>query len=156
MKFEISEDDYIIYINKNLYDIDLNNKEEIESYIKELIVKLKDIYHEILTGSYKVNIFENRNMGLIIEIKKQEEFNLFRDLIDLKINIYRNSEVYLEFSDYFLISDYFDIYTYKDKYYININLFTSKKRLLLSEFYKYVYGSRLDNLKPKLKKVENN
>ena len=62
---------YNIYLN-NSY-INSNNCEDIGEFIKELIVKLKDIYNIKLKGFYDIDVYINRKVGMYIEIKKKNE-----------------------------------------------------------------------------------
>lgn len=150
MKFISDENDITIHIKQNLINFNYYKKENIETYIKDLIIKIKKTFHKKISGSYIVNIYQNKNYGLIIELKKQYHIELFPDLIDLKLNVFYDSNILLELQDYYLISKYKNIYYNDDKFYININELTKKDRLCLSEFCNYIYGDNEKNIKSNL------
>ena len=150
MKFVFKDNKIIIYLNKENIDFDIFNKENLEKYIKELVLNIKKIYGYKISGSYNVNIYENKKIGLIIEFIKKESFDFFPDLIDLKLNIFYDSDVYLKLDDYFLIKKYRNIYYNNNNFYIDVTDLIKKDILILSEFGKYIYGKNLEKLKNKL------
>lgn len=150
MKFVFKDNKIIIYLNKENIDFDISNKENLEKYIKELVLNIKKIYGYKILGSYNVNIYENKKIGLIIEFIKKESFDFFPDLIDLKLNIFYDSDVYLKLDDYFLIKKYKNIYYNNNNFYIDVTDLIKKDILILSEFGKYIYGKNLEKLKNKL------
>ena len=150
MKFVFKDNKIIIYLNKENIDFDISNKENLEKYIKELVLNIKKIYGYKISGSYNVNIYENKKIGLIIEFIKKENFDFFPDLIDLKLNIFYDSDVYLKLDDYFLIKKYKNIYYNNNNFYIDVTDLIKKDILILSEFGKYIYGKNLEKLKNKL------
>ena len=150
MKFVFKDNKIIIYLNKENIDFDIFNKENLEKYIKELVLNIKKIYGYKISGSYNVNIYENKKIGLIIEFIKKESFDFFPDLIDLKLNIFYDIDVYLKLDDYFLIKKYRNIYYNNNNFYIDVTDLIKKDILILSEFGKYIYGKNLEKLKNKL------
>lgn len=155
MKFVLEEDKIIIYLNKKNCKINLSNKESFEKYIKDLVISIKKIYGYKISGSYNVNIYENKNLGLIIEFIKKESIDFFPDLIDLKLNIFYDSEVFIKLDDYFLIKKYKNVYYDKNSFYINIDELIKKDLLILSEFGKFIYGKDLENIKDKILVLSN-
>lgn len=149
MNLTIEEDNIVIFINQKSINFNYRIKEKIEDYIKKLIIKIKKIYKIKISGSYEVLIYQNNNYGLIIEMNKIDDLEFFPELIDLKINVYYDSEIFIEINDYFLISNYKNIYYYDDKYYINIKNISNKDQLCLSEFSNYIYGNSIKNIKKK-------
>ena len=150
MNLTVTEESLIIHINREFLNFNYQVKEKIEEYIKNLIIKIKKIYKVKISGSYKVNIYQNNNYGFIIELNKQEGLDFFPDLIDLKINMFYDSNIFLKIEDYFLINNYKGIYYYKDNYYIDIKNISNKDNLNLSEFSTYIYGTKLNDLKNKM------
>lgn len=151
MKFKIIDDKLIYFINKKCIDFDTENKESFERYIKNLVLNIKKIYGYKISGAYNVYIFENKNFGLIIEFIKKDELNFFPDLIDLKLSIFYDSEIYLKLEDYFLIKKYKNIYYDKECFYINVDELIKKDILILSEFGDFIYGDNLSEIKNNLK-----
>lgn len=154
MRIELKDDSFIIYLHQNIIKINNFNQDLLEEYIKELILKIKKTFKIKISGSYIVNIYENRRFGLILEFSKQDNLDFFPDLIDLKLNLNKNSEVYVKVNDYFLLSKYQDTYYFKDNFYIDINQLLKKDEIYLSDFGKYIYGKELTDLKKKLMLVK--
>lgn len=150
MKITYKDETIIFYIKDNL--IDIRDKKELEIYLKKLIVLLKKKKIDIKSGLYLARIYENKKFGLIIELENIEELELFNDMIDLKILIYDNVEIYLKMSDYFLIMDVDKLYL-DEYYYVNIDTIDNHKLIYLSEFCEYVYGDELESILKHAKKV---
>ena len=149
MKIISNKEDFIIFLVKtNLDNIDL------KEYVKKLIIKLKNKLKRYISGYYKVNVYINNYYGMIIELLKEEEYDFFKDFVELDINIIENSKMYFEFTDYFTIINKTNIYYYNNNYYVNIDKLNKKEILKLSEYGKIIYGNELKNIETKLKKVE--
>ena len=89
---------------------------------------------------------------MILDIIKEDELDFFKDILDIKVSINYESDIFLSFEDYFLVKNK-KIY-YKDQnYYININDLEDKEILKLSEFSKIIYGEELKTIKTNLKHV---
>ena len=143
MKIITKKDRIIIYINKLLIDFNLVIKEEIEDFVKRLVIKLKKYK---ISGFYKVDVYQNDNYGLIIDMKKQDSFDFFPELIDLKLYIYYDSEFYLKIEDYFLVKDIKDISFLDGFYYVKVNNLSDLELLSLVEFGEILYGKEVNNL----------
>ncbi len=150
MKYVFKDNKIVVYLNKENINFDITNKENLEEYIKELVLNIKKIYSYKISGRYNVNIYENKKIGLIIEFIKKESFDFFPDLIDLKLNVFYDSDVYLKLDDYFLIKKYKNIYYNNNNFYVNVDDLIKKDILILSEFGKYIYGIKLKKVKEKL------
>ena len=119
MKIEFIVDKIIIYLyhdNLDIDDIDSLNKK-----IKNLFVNLIKKYEINLFGYFKVSIYHNKNYGSILEIEPiyHCEFNM--STIDLKIIIYKNTTMYLEFNDWYFDSIPKNLIVKDHKYYLDIN-----------------------------------
>lgn len=148
MKIVSNGDNYIIYVLENNLD-DIN----IKDYVKKIILKVKDKLVRYISGFYEVDVYSNNFYGIIIEMFKKNDFDFFKDFIELDINIDENSTMYFEFDDYFVILNKKDIYFYDNKYYVNIDKLNSKELLKMSEYGKIVYGSKLNEIENKLQKI---
>ena len=120
MKIEFNNDKIIIY----LYQIKLNfdNLNTLNSDIKKILIKLIDKYNVNLFGYSKVNIYHNNKYGSILEIEKiynNDEFNV--STIDLRIIVYRNVPMFLEFDDFYFVKKPKHLIMKNNKYYIDIN-----------------------------------
>ena len=144
----VSSDDKITIYTCVVEDTNIND------YIKNLILKLKRKYRIKMCGFYQINVYKNSKVGMIIDIIKEDDMDYFNDLVDLRIKIYDNSDIYFSFSDYFLNIKK-DVNVLNNKYYIDVNLLTKEEFLLMTEFCNYVYGKELDTIKDKLKAFNN-
>ena len=144
MKVDSSKDKITIYTYKKE---DSNN---INDYIKELILRLKKKYKINIFGFYEINIYINDKVGMIIDIIKDDE-DYFYDLLDLKIKVYENSPVYLKFNDYFL-NDEFKFKILDNYYYIDVENISKEKFLSMIEFCNLVYGEDLEILNKKMQR----
>ena len=95
----ISNGDKLSVFVINNKDIDLNN---LDMYMKELIIKLRRKYRKDIYGFYKVDVYIKDKIGMIIDFNLEEEIDFFRDLVDLKVVVHEEADVFLKFSDYFL------------------------------------------------------
>ncbi len=114
---------------------DINN---INDYIKRIILTLKRKYKIDIFGFYRVDVYQNSKVGLIIDIIKEEDIDCFNDLLDLKVNIKKNSPMYLKFNDYFL-NEKKDIQIIDNSFYISVDNITKKEMLEMIEFSEIVY-----------------
>lgn len=152
MKIQINDENITIYIFENINKENLE-KENLEEYIKKIIINIKNRYKKKISGYYQIYVYQNNNYGLIIDMEKIDELDIFPDIIDIKVEVIYDSDIYLKFSDYFLIEKENNIFYYKDNYYLNINDINKKNLLKLSEFYTIVYGKELDNIIEQLQKI---
>lgn len=130
------------------------NKDNINGYVKELIIKLKRKYRKKISGLYKANIYINKNYGIIIDLIKEEDIDFFSDMVDLKIILHENEEMYLSFDDYFLLKQK-KIFFLNNKYYININSLNKKELLKMYEFCNIIYGGQVKELENNFKLISS-
>ena len=150
MKIDIHDNNTTIYINKVFIDFDIKEKTELERFIMNIVLKLKKKKNNKLSGFYKAFVYSNNNYGIIIDLIKQDDLDLFPELIDLKLIIFYDSEIYLKTNDYFKVKDLNKYYKYSNNYYINISEINNNELLNLIEFSKIIYGNESYNLKEKL------
>ena len=103
MKIVVLDDNFIIYKLKNNLDIDNLSKEEIERNIKKILIYVKKRYLKSISGFYNVILYSNKKYGLILEVNKESDLDFFPDLVDIKLKIVSDFDIYLKFDDYFLI-----------------------------------------------------
>lgn len=120
MKIELLDDyNYTLYLN-NLYIKDLNfdSKEEIESYLKKLFLIIKNRYDVDISGMFEIDIYVNKNYGIVVDIFKEEleYLDYFTNQIDMQVNVIKDS-IFLYELDNLINKD--NIYLYNNKYYIN-------------------------------------
>ena len=119
MKVEFSIDKVIIYLYQ--YNLSINNIDILSKEIKNIFASLIKKYNIDFFGYLKVNIYNNSKYGNIIEINKIIDNNLYSNIIDLKITVYKDYPMYFEFDNYY--DDILPIKTInkEGKYLININ-----------------------------------
>ena len=65
MKYIFYEEDITIFIYKNIEE-KLNDKDNIEEYIKNILINIKKTYKKKISGYYIINIYQNKNYGVIL------------------------------------------------------------------------------------------
>ena len=145
----ISNGDKLSVFVINNKDIDLNN---LDMYMKELIIKLRRKYRKDIYGFYKVDVYVKDKIGMIIDFNLEEEIDFFRDLVDLKVVVHEDADVFLKFSDYFLF-DKKKVYFFEGEYYVDIDDVSDKEFLEKFEFCNLVYGEELSDIKGNFKKI---
>ena len=145
----ISNGDKLSVFVINNKDIDLNN---LDMYMKELIIKLRRKYRKDIYGFYKVDVYVKDKIGMIIDFNLEEEIDFFRDLVDLKVVVHEDADLFLKFSDYFLF-DNKKVYFFEEEYYVDIDDVSDKEFLEKFEFCDTVYGEELSDIKGNFKKV---
>lgn len=131
MKVEMLSDKIIVYL--------LDNKKYNEdSDIKKMLIKVFDNlekYYDItFTSDYNLHLYINRYYGMILEIKENEDF-IYDDIVNLKLNVLRDTLFLYEVDDPLEYINY-EIYYYNDKFYVN----AKREDINLIENSNLVYG----------------
>ncbi len=131
MKVEMLSDKIIVYL--------LDNKKYNEdSDIKKMLIKVFDNlekYYDItFTSDYNLDLYINRYYGMILEIKENEDF-IYDDIVNLKLNVLRDTLFLYEVDDPLEYINY-EIYYYNDKFYVN----AKREDINLIENSHLVYG----------------
>lgn len=121
MKLTKQNNTYIVSLYKDYLKIDTTNKKELEEYLKKLLIKMNNLFHQKFTGFYQVTLYQNDNYGFIAVFEKEEDLDYFKDLIDLRIQILFQSPMFLALKDYFIIPKNTSYYYDNNNFYININ-----------------------------------
>ncbi len=116
MKIKYIDEDCYVFIAKEQINFSFSNKEKLVNYIKKTIIRLKVFYDIHLQGFYKIYVYSNKKLGLILRIICIEDLDM--ETLDLKIIIRSNVDIYLKTEDYFIFKDK-DL-LYKNEYYKNI------------------------------------
>lgn len=117
MKINYVNEEYYIYILKEQFDFNINDKDKLVDYIKKMIIRLKVFYNIHLQGFYKIYVYPNKKYGLILKIICLDDIDI--DTIDLRIIIKHDINIYLKTSDYFIFQN--QKLFYENNYYKNIN-----------------------------------
>ena len=88
-------DTFDIYVLKEkIKDLDFNNKNILENYLKDLFKILKDKYSIDVIGFYDVNIYIDKYYGIVIHMEKEDYFSYYKNEVDMKITIIENTFLY--------------------------------------------------------------
>ena len=60
-----------VFLN-DIPKIDFKNMDELETYFRNLFLKLKKIFHITFTGLYNIDIYLDQYCGVVIELKKED------------------------------------------------------------------------------------
>lgn len=77
-----------IYIKKELIDnIDFNNKNDLEKYLKKLFKILKNKYNVLIEGFYDITVYVDKYYGVVIHMEKDdvEYYDYFKNQVDMRI-----------------------------------------------------------------------
>ena len=121
MKVVVKDNLLIIYLNKYyIKSLDFNSKENLQKYIKKLLLNLQNNYNIQFDGYYDISLYVDKNYGVIIEVKKEEleYFEYFKNGIEINTKIIEDSFLY-EIND-IIKNNNFLTYVLKDKIYIKI------------------------------------
>lgn len=126
LKIDIIDDnEFVIYLYRNIDKIDFKNEKEIEEMLKKIFIKLKKYYDIKIEGYYDVFVYIDTFYGMVLDLRKQEfeYYDFFDNQVDMKIVINRNKFLYL-------VDDYdIDLNKYK-VYKLMNNIYLLPKRKL--------------------------
>ena len=115
-----------------------NKKYNEDSDIKKILINVFDnlekYYNITFTSDYNLELYINRYYGMILEIKENEDF-IYDDIVNLKLNVLRDTLFLYEVDDPLEYINY-EIYYYNDKFYVN----AKRKDINLIENSNLVYG----------------
>lgn len=151
MKIEKQDDNLVVFLNKKIAPKNINNKIELEKNFQKIFNKLNNIYNLDLNGNYEINIYDNKEYGIILEIKKEEiEYFDYYDTIDMHLNISKYKDILYKTSN---ITKNTNIYEYKGEIYIEpINTDFNNLGIII-ENSEIIYGEKAHTIKKKGKKL---
>ena len=145
MKIDNDNDQIIIYLKKELIgSVDFTDADCLEDYLKELIIKLKNIYNISIKGFYNIKVYIDDTYGAILELKAVDlDYGDYFEQIEMRIiPIYTN--FLYKIDDY--ISGYGKIYSYKNNIYLKLkDNISYKDYLKVMDYAKIVY-TNTDNI----------
>ena len=155
MKIIINDDiTIIIFLNKEYLKIDFNNIDELEDYFKDLFLTLKNIYKIKLNGFYYIEVFVDKNYGVILELEKEEleYIDYYDNQVDMRVTVNDSEFMYL-INDYDL-NDIMEIYSFQNNLYgklkkqinsIKMGEILEKGKIIYKDYDKILkYGKRLE------------
>lgn len=156
MKIEKRNDKLIVFLNKKISPkLDLSNKLDLEKYFQKLFTKLNNIYELDISGSYDVNIFNNKIYGMILEIKQQDtEYFDYYDEIDMKITVSKNDEIIYKINGYYeQLKNNCEFYSYNGIIYASPKKINFQKLGILIEHSEIIYGKECEKIKKNAQKL---
>ncbi len=131
MKVEMLSNTIIVYLLDNKK---YNEDSDIKKILINVFDNLEKYYNITFTSDYNLELYINRYYGMILEIKENEDF-IYDDIVNLKLNILRDTLFLYEVDDPLEYINY-EIYYYNDKFYVN----TKREDINLIENSNLVYG----------------
>ncbi|MBQ8472180.1 MAG: hypothetical protein IJ501_01610 [Bacilli bacterium] len=145
MKIEIIDEKIVLYLYN--YFFKSLDRDNITKEIKDIFIRLIKYYKLKINGIYEVLVYENKSYGTILEIVKLEELLFHPDLIDIKVKIFKDINIYLKTNNYFILDKFKDIYYKDNNYYIDIKNINNIINII--EFIDIIYNEKdnyLDNM----------
>lgn len=135
MKIEyVSDDEFIIYLNKLYYTFDKNS---IESILSKILKRVKKMYNIEIFSTFNVECYINSDYGVILKINREyDPFNLYSKKTNLNVKFYDNSIFLYEVDNYFIDGKK---YIYKGKIYID----TKSVYNILEHINNIIYGDKV-------------
>ena len=139
----ISDIEYIIYLYNLTSDFEFNNEENIEKFLRQLFIKLKNFYNITIEGYFDVDVYIDDYYGMVLDLKKEifEYYDYFDNQVEMKIVI--NKCKFLFLVDYFdFDKNKYDVYKYLDKIYLLPKIKINKSEMsLLMEMSTLIFNS---------------
>lgn len=131
MKVEMLSNTIIVYLLDNKK---YNEDSDIKKILINVFDNLEKYYNITFTTDYNLELYINRYYGMILEIKENEDF-IYDDIVNLKLNVLRDTLFLYEVDDPLEYINY-EIYYYNDKFYVN----AKREDINLIENSNLVYG----------------
>ena len=150
MKFEVYDDKYIVFLNKEeIKNINFKIKDQVEECFKKVFSKLKRRLTNDLSGFFYITAYLDHTFGVVLVITKEdlEYYDYFSNQIDMQIEIEQDSKILLEFEDLFYINSN-NIVSYNGKFYTRYN-----DGLNYLEFSNIIYGDKVEEILRKGKPI---
>jgi len=110
----IINDKIIIYLNNEYLKYKNYDISKIEEYFKSIFQTLKCCYNLEIYGYYEIDVYIDKNYGIVIEMEKDDIDFECHDQIDMRVTFHNQKFLYqIEDIEYNK-----KIYKYKNKYYI--------------------------------------
>lgn len=144
MKLKASDDSVIVFLTRKIIkNIDFIDLDEVNNFIKELILKLKKDYEISICGYYNVKIHLDNNFGAVLEFEKEqlEYFEYYEDQIDLNVKIETEEFVY-EVADFNYLNNNYDFLKIKDQIFLKLKNISDIEMGQILEYSKVIYGRK--------------
>ena len=134
-----------IYIKKELIDdVDFNNKEILEKYLKKLFKTLKNKYNIEIRGFYDITVYCDKYYGVIFHLEKDdiEYYDYYKNQVDMRIMTINTEFLYLVDDIPYNLLNKVNVLIKNNNIYLKIKEKLSKIDMMnLLEISKVVYNS---------------
>lgn len=134
-----------IYIKKELIDdVDFNNKEILEKYLKKLFKTLKNKYNIEIQGFYDITVYCDKYYGVIFHLEKDdiEYYDYYKNQVDMRIMTINTEFLYLVDDIPYNLLNKVNVLIKNNNIYLKIKEKLSKIDMMnLLEISKVVYNS---------------
>jgi len=144
----INDTDFKLFINDNFFEeIEYESKEELMTLLKAVILKVKKNYGIIVSGLYEVNIYILKKIGLEFYFTKSDNYTFSNKVVDLKMTIHLDPNVYLKFDNYDYVSEYQNLRYEEGCFYLKPDLLDTSDLIKLSDLYTIIIdeNNEIDN-----------
>ena len=140
MRVEILSDGEIsIFVSSSYKGIcDCYEKEKLVEVVKDIVKKLKRKLK--LKGFYKLKVFFNKVVGIFIRAIKIDEVE-YSSVLDLRVIVYTDEDIYFETDDYFKIKDVKNVRFYNDKFYCLVDDILNIYKVV--DWGRFIYGEEV-------------
>lgn len=139
MKVLRDEDgNFIIYLFHLKNEESLEEKQEIIKLVKETVLKANKMYHLNLKGFYKVRVYMNKKVGLVIEIINVDDISI-SNAIDLRVLVYFDQDFYIGVDNFDFLPAHKKVTFVDNKYYIDVNTLSERELFSLLELGEVIY-----------------
>lgn len=141
------EETFVIYLLTGDKKYKLEEKQEIIKLVKNTVLRANRIYRLNLKGFYKVRVYLNQKVGLVIEIINVDDISL-NDAIDLRVLVYFDQDFYIEVDNFDFLPLHKKVLYVDDQYYINVDTLSEQEIFSLLEFGEIIYKTDvIDNFR---------
>ena len=137
MKVESIQNKIIVYLFDEKYNI-----KNIKKTLENVFNNLNKYYDIKFNNSYNLELYINKNYGMILEIEENKNEVYEDDVVNIKLNVLRDTLFLYEIDEPLNYLNN-EMYYYEDKFYINmkdrnINVFEDKNIVYGNEVYKII------------------
>ena len=122
-----------IYIKRELIeDIDFNNKDDLENYLKKLFKTLKNKYNIIIEGFYDITVYIDKYYGVIFHLEKEDidYYDYFKSQVDMRIITINTEFMYIIDDIPFSLLNKVDIFVKDNEIYLKIKEELTKMEMM--------------------------
>lgn len=123
----LDKENMLLFLNMiQKHQLNFEKKEILEKQLKEILTKLKQIFHTTFYGYYTSYVYQDHVYGTILKIHREDldDFDYFRDEIELCLQIEKSSKILYQIEDPMMIYKGWHrktkLYYYQQKFYLEI------------------------------------